>query len=361
MERVRHDERRNVILFRYAHVYESISQHLQISEKMFCDEIVFSSSVIRLPQTRKVLFCEKKVIKSTTSIVMEFPDEIWRLILNNLDTESLKKCLLLSEEFRELIIKTPQLMERLPVILFSDTWREKIPFLELYGHHIRSVQFVDCKISSFRVIKRILKLTPNLVELNIRNVIEENERLEDVLEDNLSDCFELLFNDVPDTDEASEESQTEPEEIRLEKLSQLRITDMCSSLSKELIESIRNCKGIKIFVMDFLASEPEKFIGDFISRQSNLEKLEINTYTETWFDSLLTEEFEKNANFKLKTLITNAALYFNQKFYNFLAQTSKQFDRTASEQHGELPLLPAGVKKFPQLEKAELSFPFYFK
>lgn len=175
----------------------------------------------------------------------KFPDSIWRLILNHLDTESLKMCLLLSEEFRKIIITTPQLMERLPVILFSDTWREKIQFLELYGHHIRSVEFVECRISSFTVIKKVLKLTPNLVELNIAHLIKQEETLEDILDDNFADCFGLLTNDTLSIDKATEESQNEHEEILLGNLSQLRISKVSYTLSKQLIESIKSCNTIK--------------------------------------------------------------------------------------------------------------------
>lgn len=120
---------------------------------------------------------------------MEFSDKIWRLIFNQLNFETLKNCLLLSDDLRELIIHTPRLMKKVKVILWRETWREKIPFLQKYGACIRSLQFAHCNVRHHRPVTNTLKLTPNIEELVCSNFLHwMPEDDEDILE-SLSSCF----------------------------------------------------------------------------------------------------------------------------------------------------------------------------
>lgn len=108
---------------------------------------------------------------------MEFPMEIWKLILCHLDKDTLKQCLLISDEFRAMIIKSPELMRRLPVVFFNDNWEAKLPFVTEYGYFVRSMKFDDCGFRSMKDVRKILALTPNVESLVFYNcyILEAHE------------------------------------------------------------------------------------------------------------------------------------------------------------------------------------------
>lgn len=106
---------------------------------------------------------------------MNFPVEVLRQIFSHLDSESLKKCLHVSKESRDLIIKTPDLMRKLQVIFLNNTWETKIHFIEEFGIFVRSIRFEGCGFRSIKDVKNILSRTPNLESLIIKNcfIVEE--------------------------------------------------------------------------------------------------------------------------------------------------------------------------------------------
>ncbi|XP_070491506.1 uncharacterized protein [Chironomus tepperi] len=97
---------------------------------------------------------------------MDFPSEIIKSILSHLELNDLKKCLLVSKEINELIIKSPELMRKFDVILFHETWKEKLPFIKKFGFFIRSLRFQDVGFDDENQFKRILKETPSLERLS---------------------------------------------------------------------------------------------------------------------------------------------------------------------------------------------------
>lgn len=111
--------------------------------------------------------------------LMDFPPEIIKSILTHLELEDLKKCLLVSKSIRELIIKTPEIMRKFDVILFHETWKEKMPFIKKYGYFIRSIKCVDVGFDDENQFKAILKYTPNLERLSF------------------TDCY-IVVNDEPE-------------------------------------------------------------------------------------------------------------------------------------------------------------------
>lgn len=108
---------------------------------------------------------------------MDFPPEIIKSILCHLELNDLKKCLLVSKEINELIIKSPELMRKFDVILFHETWKEKLPFIKKFGYFIRSLRFQDVGFDDENQFKRILKDTPSLERLSFTDcyIMEREE------------------------------------------------------------------------------------------------------------------------------------------------------------------------------------------
>lgn len=108
---------------------------------------------------------------------MDFQPEIIRLVLSHLtDLEDLKKCLLVSEEIREIIIKTPELMRQLTLILVHDTWKNKLQFVEKYGFFVRALKFDDIGFENHEEYMKILRQTPNLERLIVDDCYISSER-----------------------------------------------------------------------------------------------------------------------------------------------------------------------------------------
>ena len=108
------------------------------------------------------------------------PEEILLEIFGVTEKSELKKFLEISSVWRDLLIKDVKVMRKLPLVLISDTWREKLEFVENYGKFIREVQFVDAEIESFDEIHKILELTPNVEKLSLIDVrFKKEEKLEE--------------------------------------------------------------------------------------------------------------------------------------------------------------------------------------
>jgi hypothetical protein len=108
---------------------------------------------------------------------MEFQPEIIRLILGHLeDVEDLKKCLLTSEKIRDIIIKSPELMRRLTLILMHDTWKQKMPFIDKYAFFIRALKLDDIGFENHEEYLKLLRQTVNLERLIIDDCYITSER-----------------------------------------------------------------------------------------------------------------------------------------------------------------------------------------
>lgn len=251
---------------------------------------------------------------------MEFPDEIWQLVFNQLDIDSLKKCLLLSNDLRDLIIHTPRLMKKLKVIFYGETWREKIPFVHMYGACVKAVQFEDCGISHHRHITNILKLTPNIEELVFKGMYKADEDSEDIL-DSLSICFDGLFSDCEEDKPIIDDSVIE--ELDLQRLTALTI-DCDESYNQFALKALKSCTKLKVLEKKFRYSEVEDEFSDFIASQNQLENFKIHGSFDSFSLSVFKESLK--VNFKLKAFESDCDLSFNQNFYNFLLAQSSSLE-----------------------------------
>lgn len=107
------------------------------------------------------------------------PHEILIKILGDLSNNELKGFLVICQEWRDIIIKNPSTMRKLPLVLKKDTWREKMDFLEKYGEYVKDIKFDECAFQSMSDIHRILSLTPSVEKLKFLNCYLKNEESND--------------------------------------------------------------------------------------------------------------------------------------------------------------------------------------
>ena len=125
---------------------------------------------------------------------MELPEVVWELILCHFDTKSLRNCLLWSKFFRELVINSPALMRKLPVIFYGNSWKEKISFVEKHGKSVKSVKFVKCVFKDVNEIKIILRMTPNVEKISCDDVsATADENIEAVENNDGKENMDLNF------------------------------------------------------------------------------------------------------------------------------------------------------------------------
>ena len=264
---------------------------------------------------------------------MLFPIEIWKNILCHLDKDHLKQCLMISNEFREVIIKTPELMRKLQLIFFNENWQAKLPFIEEYGFYVRSIKFDDCGFRSMRDLRKILMLTPNVETLVFYNcfVLEAPEEHLDHDENNEVENEEHL---VPHEAEANpvqaenvEQNQSEavlepidPEEddpIDLKKLTYLHL-DSCN-IAEKLVHSLRNCTTLQKLKITFYYQAPVNFFTEFICQQNDLQELFCVGWSDMVFKSLFKDDISKDKiNFKLKKFTLECELGYHLNFSKFL-------------------------------------------
>lgn len=237
---------------------------------------------------------------------MEFPIEIWRNILNHFDVKSLKSALLWSTEVRDLIIKSPELMRKLPVTFFGDNWRLKLSFLETYGHYVKAVVFDSCILSGPSELRRVLMKVPNVERISYKYASFDSEQSDDNDTDNFT----------------------------LKKLKCLKIELYHDPISK-LLNIFRDCKNIKSFAISALNEEPELVVGNFIAQLDHLKILELTGHSDitTTLDSVFTDGFMERAKFRLKTLRLKCYLCFNAKLSDFLHRQAATLEELSMVNH----------------------------
>lgn len=120
-----------------------------------------------------------------------FPIEVWQMIFNHHGSESLKNLLAVSEKFRKMIIKSPELMRKLPVKFYGNDWKEIVSFVESHGTSVRAVEFNSATFSDIKKIADVLKITPKVEEI----------------------VFESCYFTTQDEGEKEAESEQEEEEV----------------------------------------------------------------------------------------------------------------------------------------------------
>jgi hypothetical protein len=265
---------------------------------------------------------------------MEFSKAIWQLLLNHFDQNSLKKSLLLSEFFRDLIITTPTLMRKLPVVWSDDLNRDKLEFIEKHGEHVRTVKFRHCGIEE---IKKVLQMTPNIETIDYYTW----NRIDDASSENIA--------------------ATNPENIgtlKLASLSDLKIQSY-SKFAVRLLKLLEQSTSLKSFAISVDNNEQLKSVGEFIMRQKELQKLEITEmYAKTKIvDTIFTESFLENNKMKLKSLTLVFNLSYNQKLSQFLLKQSENIEELALIDHTiNFHYFRLLIDNFHNLKKLKISF-----
>lgn len=282
---------------------------------------------------------------------LQFPLEIWRLILSHLDVASLKRCLLVSNEFRELMIKTPAIMRKLHVIFFNDAWMDKVPFVEKYGFFVRSIKFDDCGFNSISDLRKILRYTPNVEKLYFCNcyvidiethidgeVIDENgvvpipenrdnahqpnnalerENQDNPLQVNLvEDAADERKLEIPKPDETIDDSP-----IELKRLHLLHL-DSCN-IASEIVTDLRTCTTLKTLKLTFYYQQPVNYFTDFMHQQHQLEELNLIGWSDMVFKSLWAEDNLDRIHFKLKNFSLECEMGYHVNFINFYQQQAE--------------------------------------
>lgn len=273
----------------------------------------------------------------------QFPNEIWKQILCHLDKEHLKQCLMISK-FREMIIKTPQLMRKLPLIFFNDQWERKLNFIEQYGDYVRSIKFDDCGFREMKEVRNILKLTPNVETLIFYNcyIIESTEDVEahgheaheDLNRLENPENQEVANNNneenVENANITEQQQQSrqpsldtaEDEVIELPRLNYLHL-DSCN-IAEKLVKNLKNCTTLTSLKITFYYQAPVNFFTEFFCQQENLEELYCVGWSDMVFKSLFKEDISKDKiKFKLKKFTLECELSFHENFSRFLRSQAK--------------------------------------
>lgn len=231
---------------------------------------------------------------------MKLPFELWRVILSHCDTETLKECMLVSKDFRELIIRSPEVMENLPLIHNDHNLPHKLAFVEEYGKYVKSVKFIDFPLVKFMTqfkktpnVKHLIMVTPGCFRRGAnQQVVEYPDRTIN---------FEL-------------------NSLEIWRASGYRTYEYSTIEIKQILHVIKDCTSLKKIKINSIIEESVKEIEDFIARQKHLEEISLLHKTNL---SIFTDQLVRQEDFKLKTLVLTCELPYNQKLSNFLRQQAE--------------------------------------
>ncbi|CRK94293.1 CLUMA_CG007808, isoform A [Clunio marinus] len=225
----------------------------------------------------------------------------WKIILKYLDTATLKVFLNLSKEFRESIIKSPELMRKIPIVLCEhSSWRDLIPFLEKYGEHVMEMKFLSVSLHELEDVGIILKFTPNLENLCCRlNFVKTYVNAD-------GDIIYGIFE---------EEIKEDCIDFKLGKLKVVSI-ESPEKIVLMLIKALKHCVNIEEFNLSTTITRHEQIIGEFLEHQNNLKKLSIEGSSDNLLESIFTRSLV-DRKFQLRALKLDCEL---DKFYPILSE-----------------------------------------
>jgi hypothetical protein len=250
------------------------------------------------------------------------------LILEFLDGESLKKFLLMSKELRRLVMTSPRLMAKLPVIFCMGNWRDKLPFVERYGELVKSVIFENCEVESLEEVVDTLKMTPNIETLELFMSHQREEKIVSKLPTHqLNKLRNLTFNGH-------------------------------ETCVKEILKTFEACTSLETFNVSNCFSSPFKTISSFVSQQRNLKEFSIkgSYYNNFAVESVFTESFMQSQTLKLRKLSFQCGLTYDERLAKFLETQANSVE--SLELHGnyiDFHYFRIVFQKFEKLKELKLN------
>lgn len=235
----------------------------------------------------------------------------------------------LSKSLRELILKSPELMVKLPVIFHGQNWRGKIPFVEKFGEFVKAVEFQKISVDDIAEIENILKLSPNIEKLVfvycwmskdlVLSVIElydtwvEDEHNSRTVENDCNNnAWKWFWNEFPGN---------------IAKVSKV-----------ERVCFLNPCDGRR---------RPLKYVSDFIAKQKSLEVLEtdISGFCGNSLD---------DSEIRLQKLTLRKCYQPNQSLAKFLLTQKDSLKELICEKHLNFQYLKSIFKNFTSLRKLSI-------
>lgn len=267
-----------------------------------------------------------------------FPGEIMQLILENLESADLKNHLMLSKNHRDLLLDTPEVMRKLPLILQNQTWSEKLDFIENYGKFVREVKFNDCAFNSILDPGDILRKIPNVEKITFVNCFvkskseedeannesaqqDEGEAPEPEVPENIPQDVEMAQNEENvENEQNAQEPTPEPEpEIDPLHLPRLKFLTLDSpQIGTSLVKYFKNSNQIDTLKLTYYFQDPTTIFNDFFIQQDKLKNFTLIGWSDIIFRSLFVEDISKMIKFKLKKFYIECELNHHENFVNFL-------------------------------------------
>ena len=267
------------------------------------------------------------------------PEEILLEIFSEIDKSELRKLFEISSEWRNLLIKNVKVMRKLPLILMSDTWREKMKFVEKYGKYIRKVEFIETSLESFEDVMKVLRLTPNVEKLSMINVkLAEKENVE---------------SDESDESKNHEEKNILPEKINLKRLEEIIVEDDENFGSMSFILSHCEIK-LKSLKCSLNHETQKPVIEQLLIENCHLKNLEIFTNLDVVFNP--SDEVIEGLQLQLNKLEVKAmVMKYNEQFMKFLTSQSHLKEIGLNAHHVDFRYQQMMFTTFPCVENIHLN------
>lgn len=223
-------------------------------------------------------------------MLLLFSTEIWQQVFSHFDCEGLEEFLAVSNDFRELIIKTPRLMKNLRVLFYHGSGQDEIPFLVKFGQHVKSVEFDYCCIYNKSVL-----CVPNIESFTFQ--------IGSTMNDDSKNCLEL--------------------DVKLPQLTHVKIFgDKNIDL---ILDVLRDCVSLETCKIALGQKKHFKCIEDFLSRQNNLKELKLTKFS-SFKKSGFLKKFHESGKSKLKKLQIDLAYLNHRNVLEFFSSQASSIE-----------------------------------
>lgn len=256
--------------------------------------------------------------------VKNLPEEIILKIFSEFDSVELRKLLMLSSEWRNLLIRNVEVMRKLPVILKNESWREKLKFLKENRIYVRKIRFDETIIEKWEEIIEILSMTPNLEMLEFNNLHVREEETENP--------FMIIF---------------------MEKLQHLTITDDNENFTMKFVSKHlqMNLRSITCSLNDHSQSS---HLISILQSNINLKSFEVSSRLDEIFNP--SDDAIDNMKMRLSCLkVASNLIKYNDQFVKFLEAQNEIEEIDFQSHHIDLRYYELVLQKHQNLKSLHIN------
>lgn len=222
------------------------------------------------------------------NLLNQLPFELLEMVFELLDSDDLKRLLIIDGRVRDVLISSSISMRKLKFFL-NEQWWTQVGFVKNSGDCVKDLNLDYCNFDRPEEFRDLMKLMRSIEHVRLRNI--------HIAAENFNKKFKVL-------------------KMKLDKVNCLEVDN--SQAVGKLVRLYLKKVQVKRLRLDFCHYNISHEFIELLWRQMDLETLELAGFDNILYQSLFKYDISYTIQFQLKRLILNHRVTHNQLFLNFL-------------------------------------------